>query len=333
MASPAPLSPRLLALLAPMFTGVLASLLPASAGAASNETPPQVEAPATIASVDPVAIAVGPDGRPLLIRVTAPVQGRNLPVLVLSHGNLLNRSDYRPLVEALARDGWIVIQPDHPDASHDGFPPAPYPADTWRIRLDQVNWIGGHVAQVLGKVPGLAARADLARLALLGHSFGGHTAALAMGARVQGEQQPGPTGAFRAAVLLSPPGNWEGLTPQWQQRGPYMKVDWTSLRGPVLMVNGTADTTPLTDQGPGWHDDGFRLSSATSGMCLMHVEGAGHYLGGIDSTLRPPQGDAKPERRARVFAAVTAFLDAEVGRKTPAAAQWPAIRAGLACKG
>ncbi|MFC0203597.1 alpha/beta hydrolase family protein [Novosphingobium soli] len=320
----------------PLLTLLMACAAPAIAAAAPAPAPvpapAPAPAPAPIAVTDPVTIVQGPAGRALLLRVTAPLGGRDLPVLVLSHGNLLGRADYPPLVEALARDGWIVIQPDHPDASREGFPPAPYPADTWRIRLEQVDWIAAHLGQVLDRVPGLRARADSGRLALMGHSFGGHTAALAMGARVEDQDQPAPTGRFRAAVLLSPPGNWEGLTAQWQQRGPYMKVDWTGLRGPVLMVNGTADTTPLTDQGPAWHDDGFRLARADADACLMHVEGAGHYLGGIDSVLRGPQGDATPERRARVFAAVTAFLDAAVSRPTGAAAQWPAIRAGLACK-
>lgn len=320
---------RQLSISARLLAGIAPALL-CTAVPGSGTVP--IAPPATLVSVDPVTIADGPDGRPLLMRVTAPARGRDLPVLVLSHGNLLNRSDYRPLVEALVRDGWIVIQPDHPDASHDGFPPAPYPADTWRIRLDQVNWVAAHLPQVLDKVPGLVPRADRKRLALLGHSFGGHTTALAMGARVEGAGPRAASGMFRAAVLLSPPGNWEGLTPEWQQRGPYMKVDWSGLRGPALMINGTADTTPLTHQGPAWHDDGFRLASADAGMCLMHVEGAGHYLGGIDSTLRPPQGDATPERRSQVFETVTAFLDQATGRTTLAAAKWPAIRAGLACK-
>jgi dienelactone hydrolase len=315
-----------------VFSRLLAPVLACALIGAAHAAPQHAPAQAMIVSVDPVAITDGPENRALLMRVTAPVRGRNVPVVVLSHGNLLSRSDYRPLVEALARDGWIVIQPDHPDASRDDLGSAPYPADTWRIRLAQVNWIADHLARVLGEIPGLARRADTDNLALIGHSFGGHTAALAMGARVEGTPQRAPSSRFRAAVLLSPPGNWEGLTPRWQERGPYMKVDWSAMRGPILMVNGTADHTPLTDQGPAWHDDGFRLASPLAELCLMHVEGAGHYLGGIDSPLRPPTGDADPERRARVFAAVTGFLDHATARSTAAAAQWPAISASLACK-
>src|SRR3546814_2927499 len=68
------------------------------------------------------------------------------------------------------------------------------------------------------------------------------------------------------------------------------------MRGPVLTINGGADMTPLTDRGPGWHDDPYKLGPVGRDMCLMVVAGAGHYLGGIDSPLRAPPGDATPER-------------------------------------
>jgi len=289
-------------------------------------------APVRIQSRDPVIVRGGPRGAPLVMRITAPAEGRHLPVAVLSHGNLLNRSDYLPMVEALARDGWIVIQPDHPDASRAGFAPAPYPADTWRIRVEQVNWIAANLPHILSRIPGLERRAWRGRTVVIGHSFGGHTAALAIGARVSGMDNPPLSGRFRAAVLLAPPGNWDGLTRQWQERGPYMKVDWSGIARPTLIVNGTADTTPLTDLGPAWHDDGFRLARDDADLCLMHVEGAGHYLGGIDSVLRPPAGDATPARRSAVFAAVLGFLDAQLDRRSAAASAWPAIRSGLSCK-
>lgn len=284
-------------------------------------------APSTIVSADPVSVK-GLHGA-IVMRITAPQNGENLPVLVFAHGAALNRSDYRPLVEALARAGYIVVQPDFPDASADGIAPKAWPADTWRIRFDAVTWIGTHLPDVLKTIPGLARRADLTRTAIAGHSFGGHTAALAMGALVEGMSAQ-PALPYRAAVLLSAPGNWDGLTPAWKARADYLKVDWTPMRGPVLMVNGTADTGPMSDLGAVWHDDGFNRTAHNA--CLMHVEGAGHYLGGIDSALRPPVGDTTAERRASVFGATISFLDQALGRATDAARKWPGIRSTLACK-
>src|SRR3546814_15326868 len=65
--------------------------------------------------------------------------------------------------------------------------------------------------------------------------------------------------SIRAAVLLAPPGDAAGLTEEWKRRAPYLKLDWTTMRGPVLTINGGADMTPLTDRGPGWHDDPYKL--------------------------------------------------------------------------
>src|SRR3546814_14579328 len=90
--------------------------------------------------------------------------------------------------------------------------------------------------------------------------------------------------------------------------------------------------TPLTDRGPGWHDDPYKLGPVGRDMCLMVVAGAGHYLGGIDSPLRAPPGDATPERRARVIGATIGFLNATVGHGAGTAAAWIGHRAGLACK-
>ncbi|WP_232491490.1 alpha/beta hydrolase family protein [Novosphingobium kaempferiae] len=312
--------PRYLHLVAPLAAlAMTCTIMPATAAPIATLS--------TIVSTDPVSIK-GPHGV-ILMRITAPQTGGNLPVLVFAHGAALNRSDYRPLIEALARAGYIVVQPDFPDASADGIAPKGWPAETWRIRYDTVAWIGTHLPDVLKTIPGLPRRADLTRTAIAGHSFGGHTTALAMGALVEGMTVQ-PALPYRAAVLLSAPGNWDGLTPTWKARADYLKVDWTPMRGPVLMVNGTADTGPMSDLGAVWHDDGFKRTARDA--CLMHVEGAGHYLGGIDSALRPPVGDTTAERRASVFRATIAFLDQALGRTTEAAQAWPGIRSTLACK-
>src|SRR3546814_11102087 len=78
----------------------------------------------------------------MVVRLSFPSRGRDLPVVILSHGNRLSREDYRPLVAALARAGYLVVQPDHADASIGGFaPPGPQPDDVWRTRIEQVRWI------------------------------------------------------------------------------------------------------------------------------------------------------------------------------------------------
>ncbi|MBB5708650.1 alpha/beta hydrolase family protein [Sphingopyxis panaciterrulae] len=307
---------------------VLAAALAASPAATAQE--------AQVTTVDPVMLRDG-SAKGMVVRLSFPSRGRDLPVVILSHGNRLSREDYRPLVAALARAGYLVVQPDHADASIGGFaPPGPQPDDVWRTRIEQVRWIAAHPDVPVRGVAALRGRVDTSRIAIIGHSFGGHTAALAMGATIEepdgGRLARHDAPSIRAAVLLAPPGDAAGLTEEWKRRAPYLKLDWTTMRGPVLTINGGADMTPLTDRGPGWHDDPYKLGPVGRDMCLMVVAGAGHYLGGIDSPLRPPAGDATPERRARVIGATIGFLNAKLGHGADAAAAWSGIRAGLDCK-
>ncbi|WP_174284806.1 alpha/beta fold hydrolase [Sphingomonas bacterium] len=290
-----------------------------------------------IATVDPVVVDDGSAGG-LTLRISYLVTGRKMPVVILSHGFHLSREDYQPLVRSMVAAGFVVIQPDHPDASIDGFaPPGPSDPDSWRKRIAQVRWIAGHQGIVTGSVPGLRARVDADRIAVVGHSFGGHTAETVMGATVidpaSGKPMHADEPTIKAAVLLSPPGHEDGLTDNWKRQSPYLKVDWSTMRGPVLTIVGGNDNVWALPQGPVWLTDGYRRSQPGRGICLMTVAGAGHYIGGIDGPLRPPTGDATPARLALVRTAVVTFLQAGLyPGDTAKAKAWTAIRTRIDCK-
>ena len=78
-------------------------------------------------SISPVVLAV--DGRPipLELRITAPSDGHNAPVILLSHGHgpslyLPSKDGYGPLVNFLAAHGFVVIQPTHLNSKVAGLP-------------------------------------------------------------------------------------------------------------------------------------------------------------------------------------------------------------------
>tara|TARA_R110001606_G_scaffold83929_1_gene191072 strand:+ start:3944 stop:4924 length:981 start_codon:yes stop_codon:yes gene_type:complete len=293
------------------FLMLFLSLIPAAQSALAQ--------PETVITIDPITIGIkndismvgsaSVDVDPLIMRVTVPEKGDHLPVVVLSHGNRLSRTDYDPLVRFLARNGFAVIQPDHPDASVDGLMISDGGGpDTWMIRAMQLRAIAENIDVLASHSPLLAARLDPDRMVVMGHSYGGHSAALAMGARPAISSEDLSMPQFRAAILLAPPGDFDGMTDEWRERAPYLDVDYGAMRGPMLIINGGIDDSVMTTQGPRWHDVPFTRGSTGQGICLMTVEGAGHYLGGIDSFLRPP-GDASTSRRDLVFSAVRSFLD------------------------
>ena len=308
---------------------LLASVALALPAAALCQAMPSAPPEPVIITIDPLRLNQHLN-MPVTVRVTVPRDGASIGLVVLSHGNQLSRSDYAPLVRYLASHGYAVVQPDHPDASVDGLMGATaQPADLWSIRARQLQWIAEHFDTLIQAVPLLEGRVDISRIAVIGHSFGGQSAALVMGARSKASEQRFDSPLYRAAILLAPPGNFDGLTSAWQQRAPYLAMDWSSMRGPVLTINGSADMTPLTERGAQWHNDVWTQSEAGRAHCLMVVEGAGHSLGGIDSFLRLPQGDATLERRQRVFSTVVAFLDAAL---SPSGRIGPSLAPDIRCK-
>lgn len=303
---------------------MLASLLMAVA----TVPPAATSAAAAIIVVDPIVVPGG--ARRLLVRVTAPTTGRHLPVILFSHGNRLSREDYRPLVEWWAKAGYVVIQPDHADASTDGFPPAANPPGMWQTRVEDVHRVLDGLSAIVRAVPGLAGRVDRSRIALAGHSLGGLTTMMIDGARPQWDTGRVPIADARitATLLLAPTGDGADLAPEWKPRSPYVNVDLRTLRGPLFVVAGGADdAAPMSLRGVTWRQDPYRFAPAGA-ACMLVIAGAGHYLGGINGPGMEPKGDAQPERLRLVREATTRFLDASLKRTGAPFRAWLPTLAG-----
>ncbi|MEU4657846.1 chlorophyllase [Streptomyces sp. NPDC023723] len=286
------------------------------------------DTPATpTVTVRPVALPAPGRGQDLHVRVTAPTTGRDLPVVLFSHGATLTMDDYAPLAGFWAAHGFVVVQPTHLDSL--GLPPDdPRTALIWRIRTDDLTAALDHLGTIEAQVQGLTGRGDHDRVAVAGHSWGAQTASTLVGARVLGpDGTPGASMAdprVGAAVLLCLPGTGgTDLSPLATQYFPFMSPDFAELKTPSLVVAGDRDQSPLTVRGPDWFTDGYRLSPGATD--LLTLFGAEHGLGGIQGAHDTRTTDESPERVALVQRATVAYLRTAMGVDDA----WPTARHAL----
>ncbi|WP_339694124.1 dienelactone hydrolase [Celeribacter baekdonensis] len=225
------------------------------------------------------------EGRqPLELRLTAPVEGENLPIVILSHGfgpsNYLPSKDgYAPLAQFWAERGVAVIQPTQASSRVGGLDPdLPGGPFFWRERVAEMRAILDQLTQVERQAPAVARRLDHGRIAVAGHSFGGFICGLLLGARLHGEDFSDPR--IRAGILFAAPGRGGAdLTPENAERFPFFDVDFNGISTPTLVVCGADDDPHFTPRGPEWHADPFH--DAPGAEALLTINGVGHGLGGI----------------------------------------------------
>lgn len=299
--------------------------------------------PVPVVSVSPVVLAAPGRGHALHVRVSAPVTGTQLPIIVFAHGFGSSLDGYAPLAHYWAAHGFVVIQPTfldsrslipNPQASH-GEAIKTYLADPrkpvmWRYRAQDLRHILDQLAALEAAVPGLAGRLDHDRLAVAGHSFGAQTAGLLLGARVlaaDGSLDEDFTDSrVKAGVLLSAGGRGgAALTPFATEHFPHLNQHYAELRTPTLVVAGDADYSPLTTSGPAWFTDAYTLSPGAN--CLVTLFGAEHMLGGISGYLVTETTDENPARVAVVQHLTWAYLRSAL---YPGDAAWSAACAALA---
>jgi predicted dienelactone hydrolase len=278
-------------------------------------------APAPVLSFSPVTLTV--PGRPvdLQVRVSAPATGTGLPVILLSHGHgpsnhLSSLNGYAPLANFWAAHGFVVVQPTHLTSRTLGHlvADAPGAPDFWRSRAEDMTHILDRLDVIESTVPHLAGRIDPTKVALAGHSLGGFTAALLLGAGLNdpdtGEVVHLVEPRIKAGVLLAAPGRggeaFNGpMAEQWPIIG---AVDFSTMTTPALVVAGDKDDPRhFTDMGPDWHADPFTLFEAE------------HGLGGIAGYDAAETTDENPRRVAALAQLTAAYLHS---RLHPGAPTW-----------
>ncbi|QQE79213.1 alpha/beta fold hydrolase [Alicyclobacillus sp. SO9] len=244
-----------------------------------------INTPTPVISVKPVVLPAPNRGDDLQVRVCAPAVGHELPIVVFSHGFGLSSNSYDPLVDFWAAHGFVVIQPTHLDSMTLNLPPEdPRTPTIWRFRVEDVKRILDELDFLEAAVPGLHGRLNRDRIAVAGHSWGGQTVSMLLGARVLNERdEPGEDmsdSRIKAGVLLATPGKGGAdLTPFATEYFPFMNPSFSDMRTPALVIAGDHDKSELSTRGPDWFTDPYFCSPGSKS--LLTLFGAEHSLGGI----------------------------------------------------
>ncbi|MEU6409088.1 chlorophyllase [Microbispora sp. NPDC046933] len=299
------------------------------AGVATTDV--AVGAATPVISVKPVVLSAPGRGEDLRVRVSAPTAGRDLPVIVFSHGFGESSDGYAPLADFWAAHGFVVIQPTHLDSRRLNLPPDdPRTPLIWRFRVEDLKRVLDRLEVVEASVPGLGGRLDRSRVAAAGHSWGAQTASMLLGAKVlDPEGEPGEDmsdSRIKAGVLLALPGTGGAdLTPFAAEHFPFMNPSFADMTPPALVVAGDRDQSLLSVRGPDWFTDAYFLSPG--GKSLLTLFGAEHSLGGISGYNVTETTDENPARVALIQRLTWAYLRYALGVDDSG---WPAARAALA---
>ncbi|MEV6236284.1 alpha/beta fold hydrolase [Lentzea sp. NPDC051838] len=271
----------------------------------------------TVFTVSPVVLEI--PGRPvdLQLKVSAPIEGNDLPIILLSHGqgysnHLSSLNGYAPLANHWAEEGFVVIQPTHLSSRTLDLGDIPGAPMFWKERAEDMSNIIDRLDEIEKAVPQLRNRLDRTKIAVAGHSMGGHTASLLMGMKTEGQSLKDER--IKAGVLLGSTGRGEGLTDVVKENYAFMlAADFGDMTTPALVVAGDQDGSEhLTTNGPQWHEDPFHLSPGPKDLLVL--EGGEHGLGGVSGYDVAETTDESPERVALVQRLTTAYLRSRLNK-------------------
>ncbi|MGC4411028.1 dienelactone hydrolase (plasmid) [Rhizobium rosettiformans] len=267
--------------------------------------------------------------QPLELRLTAPAAGHRLPIVILSHGYgpsfyIASKDGYAHMAQFWAERGFAVIQPTHASSRVGGLPSdaegAPF---FWRERVAEIRTIIDRLSDIEERAPAVAGRLDQDRIAAVGHSLGGHTVSLLLGAQLHGEAFGDPR--IKAGILLTTPGRGgKDLTEENAERFPFFDVDFSHLKTPTLVVCGADDNPRFTRRGPEWHADAYH--DGVGAHALLTLDGVGHGLGGIAGLDAKETEVEAPDALEATKRMTLAWLSTALGHDTSA---WSSARAAI----
>lgn len=288
-----------------------------------------MDAPTAMVSVRSLTLSAVGRGEDLQLRVSAPVVGEKLPIILFSHGFGSSMDGYAPLAHYWSARGFVVVQPTHLDARRLGLAEDDKRRpNIWRTRIEDMRRILDNLQALERMVPGLEGRADRDQVAAAGHSFGGQTTSMLLGARMtagggSGEDMSDPR--VKAGILLAAGGRGgSDLSDLARSITPYLDSSFDHMTTSTLVVAGDADISPLTIRGPDWFADPYYLSPG--GRALLTLHAGEHMLGGISGYDVTETTDEEPERVALVQQATLCYLQKVLLKQD---AGWVALRERL----
>lgn len=275
-----------------------------------------------VISVNPVSLPAPDRAMDLEVRISAPVTGNTLPVILFSHGHgpslyIPSADGYGPIVNFWAAHGFVVIQPTHLNAKARGMvADAPGGLTFWKSRVTDMSQIIDRIEDIIAAVPNLAGRVDTSKIAVAGHSLGGQTAGMLLGARVNDPNDPDASDVdmsdprIMAGVLMAAPGNGGSDLVEAAASHPgfsFMNPDFSHMQTPTLVVTGDNDVSAnLTTRGADWHADPYKLGPGTK--WLLTLTDGEHSLGGISGFDAKETTDEDPDRLETVARMTWAWL-------------------------
>ncbi|MGW6025827.1 alpha/beta hydrolase family protein [Streptomyces sp. NPDC055099] len=294
-----------------------------TATAATDGTADILGSPSPVLSVSPVVLPAPDRAVDLEVRVSAPVTGSDLPVVLISHGqgfsnHLSSLNGYAPLANFWAAHGFVVIQPTHLSSRTLNLDPdTPGAPLFWRSRAEDMKRVLDQLDVIESAVPQLQGRINRDKVAVAGHSMGGHTASLLLGARLtdpeDGSEVDLADPRIKAGVLLGAPGRGgDALTDEVAKSYPFFSTtDFSRMATPTLVVAGDKDESAhLTVAGADWHADPYTL--APGPKALLTLFGAEHGFGGISGYDVAETTDENPARVTAVQRLTCAYLRSEL---------------------
>ena len=267
--------------------------------------------PSAVVSIAPIVLPSPRRGTDLNVRVSAPITGNALPVIIFSHGNGQSLHAYGPLADHWAAHGFVVIQPTHLDSRTLGLAPDdPRRPHLWRFREEDLAAVLDGLDRIESEAPMIRGRLDRSRIAVAGHSWGGQTAGTLLGVTHpdpdDGSVVDRQDARIKAGVLLAAPGSGNDLTEHATRTFPFMYPDFSTMTAPTLIVVGDHDMGRLSTRGADWWRDAYDLSP--SPKALFTAFGGEHALGGIPGYEARETTDERPQRVSAIQRLSTAFL-------------------------